>query len=104
MKSVPLNAFARTAGRRAGSKKLRESGRIPAVIYGRKAAPQNLEVNTREMQELMKHALSETLLIDLKVAEDARPDRLALLRERGVVGPQAQPERNACLPSHQPST
>jgi large subunit ribosomal protein L25 len=81
MKSVPLTAFARTAGRRAGAKKLRESGRIPAVIYGGQTKPQNLELKAKEIEDLMKHAVSENLLIDLQVAEDSRPKRLALLQE-----------------------
>ncbi len=82
MKSVALNAFPRTLGRRAGAKKLRESGRIPAVIYGRQAKPQTLEVNAREMEELIHHSISENLLVDLAVQDnDARPKRLALVQE-----------------------
>jgi large subunit ribosomal protein L25 len=81
MKSVPLNAIPRALGRRGGAKKLRESGRIPAVIYGRQTQPQNLELKTREIEDLMKHAASETVLIDLQISEDARPKRLALVQE-----------------------
>lgn len=82
MKSVPLNAFPRKLGRRAGAKKLRESGRIPAVIYGRQAQPQNLEVNSKEMEDLIHHSVSENLLVDLTVKDsDARPQRLALVQE-----------------------
>jgi large subunit ribosomal protein L25 len=81
MKSVPLNAFPRTLGRRAGAKKLRASGRIPAIIYGRQAQPQNLEVNSREMEELIHHSISENLLVDLAVKDDGRPKRLALVQE-----------------------
>lgn len=81
MKSVALNAFARTLGRRGGSKKLRESGRIPAVIYGRQAQPQNLEINSKELSDLIHHSVSENLLVDLAVKDDARPVRLALVQE-----------------------
>jgi large subunit ribosomal protein L25 len=81
MKSVPLNAFPRTLGRRAGSKKLREQGSVPAVIYGRQAAPQNLQLNAKEVQDLIHHAASENLLVDLDVKDDARPKRLALVQE-----------------------
>jgi large subunit ribosomal protein L25 len=81
MKSVPLNAFPRTQGRRGGSKKLREAGRIPAVIYGRQAQPQNLELNNKEIQDLLHHSVSENLLVDLAVEGDARAKRLAMLRE-----------------------
>jgi large subunit ribosomal protein L25 len=81
MKSVALNAFPRTLGRRAGAKKLRTSGRIPATIYGRQAQPQNLEVISKEMENLIHHSVSENLLVDLAVKDDTRPKRLALVQE-----------------------
>src|SRR5437588_11490280 len=81
MKSVPLNAFPRELGRRAGAKRLRSNGRIPAIIYGRQAQPQKLELNAREMEDLIHESLSENLLVDLAVKEDTRPKRLALVQE-----------------------
>ena len=81
MKSVALNAFPRTLGRRAGAKRLRAAGRIPAVIYGRQAQPQNLEVKAKEMENLIHHSISENLLVDLEVKDDPRPKRLALVQE-----------------------
>ena len=81
MKSVPLNAFPRALARRAGVKKLRSHGRIPAIIYGRQAKPQNLEVSAKEMEDLIHHSISENLLVDLAVKDDARPKRLALVQE-----------------------
>jgi large subunit ribosomal protein L25 len=81
MKSVSLNATARSLGRRAGAKKLRSEGRIPAVIYGRQAKPQKLELKAREMEDLIHHSISENLLVDLAVKDDSRPKRLALVQE-----------------------
>lgn len=81
MKSVPLKAYPRTQSRRAGSKKLRTTGRVPAVIYGRQAKPQNLEINARELEELIHHSVSENLLVDLSVENDPRAKRLALVQE-----------------------
>jgi large subunit ribosomal protein L25 len=81
MKSVALNAFPRALARRAGAKKLRSNGRIPAVIYGRQAKPQNLEVSAKEMENLIHHSASENLLVDLDVKDDQRPRRLALVQE-----------------------
>lgn len=81
MKSVPLNAFSRALSRRAGAKRLRESGRVPAIIYGRQAQPQNLEILAKEMETLIQHSISENLLVDLAVKDDARPKRLALVQE-----------------------
>jgi len=81
MKSVSLNAYPRTQSRRGGSKKLRDTGRIPAVIYGRQQQPQNLEITSKELDNLIHHSVSENLLVDLAVKDDARPKRLALVQE-----------------------
>ena len=81
MKSVPLNATSRLLGRRAGAKKLRAAGRIPAVIYGGGTKAQNLEISAKEFGDVLHHAVSENLPVDLAVKDDARPKRLALLQE-----------------------
>ena len=81
MKSVALNAAPRVLCRRAGAKALRAGGRIPATIYGRQAQTQNLEVNAKEMEDLVHHSVSENLLVDLAIKDDARPKRLALVQE-----------------------
>ena len=80
MKSVPLTAYSRTLIRRGGAKKLRAAGRIPAVIYGGKTKPQNLEVDRKAMEDLIGHAASENLLVDLAVDQEASR-RLALVQE-----------------------
>jgi large subunit ribosomal protein L25 len=81
MKSVPLKSYPRTQVRRGEVKKLRGTGRVPAVIYGRQAKPQNLEVNAKEFEDLMHRSASENLLVDLSVESDARAKRLALVQE-----------------------
>ncbi|HWN95138.1 MAG TPA: 50S ribosomal protein L25 [Methylomirabilota bacterium] len=81
MKSVPLTAFPRTASRRGGVKKLRETGRVPAIIYGGKTQPQNLEFNRVELVNVIHHSASENVLLDLSVKDDARGKRLALVQE-----------------------
>lgn len=81
MKSVELTAFPRTTGRRGGSKKLRESGRVPAVIYGRHNPPQSLEFDAKAIKDVMHKAHSEIILLDLSVKDDSKPKRLALVQE-----------------------
>ena len=83
MKSVPLKAYPRTQTRRGGVKKLRATGRVPAVIYGREVKPQNLEVSAKEIGDLIHHSVSENLLVDLSVENDpaGRDQRLALVQE-----------------------
>jgi large subunit ribosomal protein L25 len=81
MKSVSLNVFPRTQVRRGEVKKLRKSGRIPAVIYGREKEPQSLEILAKDMENLVHHSVSENVLVDLSVKDDARPKRLALVQD-----------------------
>jgi large subunit ribosomal protein L25 len=80
MKSVSLTAFPRELRKRNGAKKVRTSGRIPAVIYGRQIKPQNLEVGTRELELLVHGAASENVLVDLTV-QGAGGKRMALVKD-----------------------
>ena len=79
MKSVSLNAFPRTLIKRPGVKALRSSGRVPAVIYGKLNQPQNLEINLKDIENLIHHSVSENLLVDLSV--DGKGKHLALVQE-----------------------
>ena len=79
MKSVSLTAFPRTKVRRGEVKKLRATGRVPAIIYGGQTKPQNLEINLEELETLIHHSASENVLVDLAVGSDAK--RLALVQE-----------------------
>src|SRR5437660_11340223 len=81
MKAVALSAFPRTVARLPGAKRLRAQGRVPAVIYGRQAKPQNLEVDRKDLENLIHHSITENLLVDLVVDKDPRPKRLALVQE-----------------------
>jgi large subunit ribosomal protein L25 len=81
MKSVSLSAYPRQLARRGGVRKVRSNGRIPAVIYGRQAQPQNLEIGLKELDDLIHHSASENILVDLEVKDDTRPKRLALVKE-----------------------
>ena len=81
MKSVSLNVYPRTISGRNALKPLRLGGRIPAVIYGTGQEPQSLEVDLKELDSVLQHHVSETLLVDLNVDSDARPQRLALVQD-----------------------
>ena len=78
MKAVSLNAFPRTLARGRKVKQLRSTGRVPAVIYGGQAKPENLELVAKELEDLIHHSVSENILVDLAVDKSKR---LALLQE-----------------------
>jgi ribose-phosphate pyrophosphokinase len=81
MKTVTLTAYPRVARRRGAVKQLRVQGRIPAIVYGRGTEPEKLEIKSKEMEDLIHHSVSETLLVDLAVNDSPRPKRLALVKE-----------------------
>lgn len=81
MKTVPLTAYSRARTRGPAAKRLRGEGRVPAVIYGRKVEPQNLEVKRKDIEDLTHHAASENLLLDLSIEGDGRSKRLVLVKD-----------------------
>ncbi|PYJ98291.1 MAG: 50S ribosomal protein L25 [Verrucomicrobia bacterium] len=81
MKSLSLKAFPRSLAKRSAVKKLRVTGRVPAIIYGRKIQPQNLEVTLTDIEDLIHQSVSETILVDLAVEGEAKSRRLALVQE-----------------------
>ncbi|MCX7872606.1 MAG: 50S ribosomal protein L25 [Verrucomicrobiae bacterium] len=81
MKSVELKAYPRTLVKRNGVKKIYTQGRVPAIIYGRHIKPQNLEVNSKEIEDLVHHSASENILVDLHIEGDQNPKRLVLVKE-----------------------
>jgi len=81
MKSVSLKVYPRAATRRNALTPLRAAGRIPAVIYGAGHEPQSLEVDSRELDTVLHHHVSETVLVDLNVENDNRAQRLALVQD-----------------------
>lgn len=81
MKSVSLTAYPRALSKRTGVKQVRMNGRVPAVIYGRHSAPQNLEIGQKDIEHLIHHSATENVLLDLSVADDSKGKRLAMVQE-----------------------
>lgn len=53
---------------KGAARKLRQSGRIPAIVYGRKRAAQSIAVNPEALAKLLHGAAGMNTLIDLAVA------------------------------------
>lgn len=81
-KQISLKAFRRPGVGRQQARKTRDGGMIPAVIYGSHIQPQPIQVNSREVDRIFKHATSENLLVDLALEEEGKTsNRLALIQE-----------------------
>jgi large subunit ribosomal protein L25 len=77
-KQVKLSARPRTDIGRNSVKHLRTRGAVPAVVYGHKDQPSNLEINQREISALLAHAVGENILVELDIAGTTK---LSLIQE-----------------------
>lgn len=81
-KQVKLSARQRADVGRNSVKQLRARGVVPAVIYGHKSQPGNLEINAREIAAVLSHAVGENILVELEIAgEKGSSSKLSLIQE-----------------------
>jgi large subunit ribosomal protein L25 len=81
MKSVSLTAYPRELVKRTGVRKVRQAGRVPAVIYGRQNKPQNLDIQAKVLEDLLHKSVSQNILLEVAIDGNAGARRLALLQE-----------------------
>ena len=67
MATASLNAELRGETGKGAARKLRASGRVPAVVYGHARAPQGLSINAREMGRLLEHITAASTVIELSL-------------------------------------
>ena len=90
-KQVKLTARSRSESGRNAVKNVRARGSVPAVIYGHRTAPANLEVSHRELEVLLSHAVGENILVDLEIQDGSKTsNQLSLIPEvqRHTLRPQ----------------
>lgn len=79
---VKLTAQSRAVSGRNAVKKIKAEGFVPAVIYGAKQQPLNLQVAARDIAMVLSHASSENILVDLEIKDGSSSvNRLALIHE-----------------------
>jgi large subunit ribosomal protein L25 len=67
MATANLSAAPRTDTGKGVARKLRQSSRVPAVIYGHHREPQPLSLDARELERLLAHVAFETTVIELSI-------------------------------------
>ncbi len=77
-KILDIPAQPRTSAGTSAVNRLRKSGSIPAVIYGRKTAPTNVQVDAKSFTKLLESSASDNILVSLKLGDQAQ---LALVQE-----------------------
>jgi len=76
-----LKGERRTGVGKGVARKLRQTGSIPAVYYGRGEEPIALTVVLKDLQEVIERAEGSNVIVDLKVDGDGAGDKKALIRE-----------------------
>lgn len=81
-KQVKLKVQTRPGVGRSAVNKIKAEGLVPAVIYGAKSQPQNLQVCEREISKLLAHAVGENILVDLDIEDNGTvTNKLALIKD-----------------------
>lgn len=79
---VKLTARTRAESGRNAVKRVRSRGAVPAVIYGSRQTPANLEVSHRDLEVLLSHAVGENILVDLEIKDGkSSKNQLSLIQE-----------------------
>jgi large subunit ribosomal protein L25 len=79
---VKLTAQKRTLIGRNAIKKIKEKGLVPGVIYGSQAEPIALQIDGRQLANVLSHASSEHVLVELEIVDGSEStNRLALIQE-----------------------
>ncbi|NCO37551.1 MAG: 50S ribosomal protein L25 [Armatimonadetes bacterium CG_4_10_14_3_um_filter_66_18] len=79
MERIPLTAETRTASGSGDARRLRRTGRVPGVVYGRGSDPKVLSVDEKELMGLLKTAAGSALLIDLTLSGNGQQSPLLCL-------------------------
>jgi large subunit ribosomal protein L25 len=69
METPKLESEIKTDSGKGVARKLRSSGRIPAILYGRKNEPVSLEIDEATMRGIL-HSHAESVVIDLSIKGD----------------------------------
>ncbi len=81
-KQVKLTAQTRTLVGRTAVNKLKQDGVVPAVIYGARQQPQNLQISARDIRNLLGHVAGENVLVDLEIEDGGeKSSKMALIQE-----------------------
>ena len=83
MNKVSLSVEQRVETGKGPARRLRVIGKVPAILYGKKAEPRKLCVDAREFRKAMEEG-GRNPLLDLKVTENGKvvATRVAVLKER----------------------
>lgn len=83
-KAIELKATRRNLTGRSGAKRIRGSGKVPAVLYGHGNA-RPIELDRTEITKAVRYVDAESILVELEVSDEGKTSKhLALLKDLQV--------------------
>ncbi|MFH1737689.1 MAG: 50S ribosomal protein L25 [bacterium] len=81
MQRADLHVEPRTKTGKGAARSLRRAGRIPAVVYGGDEPPQPVDLDGRDLWQMLHAAKGEHVLVNLSLGEGGEAATLTLLKE-----------------------
>ena len=79
MKQEVMEAQVRSKIGKQYCKKIRRTGYLPAVLYGKDSPALNLEISEKELKRVLLSG--ENVVIDLKIQHDGNKNAMAMIAE-----------------------
>lgn len=79
MKQIKLTVQTRDGSGRGAAKRLRASGKVPAVVYGKHSAPFSIVLDKPEVNRLLKETAGAASLVEL--SQDGKEATLSIVQE-----------------------
>ena len=81
MERLKLQTTVRKSTGNSPARRLRKSGHIPAVLYGPKATPVLLSVNTKELERVFKQGNVFQIILNLVIQNGKKVTKAAMVKE-----------------------
>ncbi len=95
MSSYTIPADIRVATGKGAARRLREKGKIPAILYGSKTDPIMLEVDSVLLERMIRQGAGESSLIDINVRSENKESTHTVILKELQVDPVKQFFRHA---------
>jgi len=79
MERVSLEAKQRDDLGKGKAKKLRRTGMVPAIVYGRGIEPTPVSVDAKSLRSILHTAAGRNVLIDLAIGDSAQAGRTVMV-------------------------
>lgn len=86
MEFVNLSAENRESTKKGGCRKLRGTGKVPAVLYGRNMESRNLAISVKDLEKAIRDSKTRELFFNVNLSDGAYPVMVKAIQKNPVTG------------------